>query len=112
MSTTLEELYELGKKLFDEGKLGEAEPLLREVISRNPRYADVHNKMGIICSMKGELKKAADHFEKALELNPRYTEASLNLAVTYNDLGRYEKASAAFQSAARVTQTGTGALDR
>jgi len=85
--STIHELYELGTKLFDDGKLNEAEPLLREVIALNPGYADVHNKMGIICSMKGELRKAAAHFEKALELNPRYTEASLNLAVTYNDLG-------------------------
>ena len=48
--STVQELYELGTKLFDEGNLNEAEPLLREVIVLNPGYADVHNKMGIICT--------------------------------------------------------------
>ena len=29
----LQELYELGKKLFQEGKLSEAEPVLKDVLS-------------------------------------------------------------------------------
>ena len=98
----LQELYELGKKLFEEGKLSEAEPVLRDVLVLNPRYADVHNKLGIIENLNGDLEKAAEHFEKALELNPRYTEASLNLAVTYNDLGEFNKAQEVFSMAARI----------
>jgi len=45
------EIYELGKKLFEEGKYSEAEPLLLEVIRANPRYADVQNKLGIITTL-------------------------------------------------------------
>ncbi len=111
MSSTLNELYELGTKLFNEGRLSEAEPLLREVITRNPRYADVHNKMGIICNMKGEMRKAVEHFKKAIELNPRYTEASLNLAVTYNDLGEYKKAQEVFSMAAQIAHPDPNAMD-
>jgi tetratricopeptide (TPR) repeat protein len=111
MSSTLHELYELGTKLFNEGRLNEAEPVLREVISRSPKYADVHNKMGIICSMKGAMRQAVEHFEKALELNPRYTEASLNLAVTYNDLGEYKKAQEVFSLAAQIAHPDPNAID-
>ncbi len=111
MSSTLQELYDLGKRLFDEGKLGEAEPVLREVIEMNPRYADVHNKLGVIHNLKGDMTKAAEHFEKALELNPRYTEASLNLAVTYNDLGEYKKAQEVFAVAAQIAHPDPKTID-
>ncbi len=109
--STVSELYEQGTRLFNDGKLNEAEPLLRQMIAIDPGYADVHNKMGIICSMKGELREASAHFEKALEINPRYTEASLNLAITYNDLGEFEKAQEVFTMAAQIAQSAPNALD-
>ncbi len=111
MSSTLQELYDLGSKLFEEGKLSEAEPVLREVIAINPAYADVQNKLGIIHNLKGDLRRAAEHFEKALELNPRYTEASLNLAVTYNDMGEYKKAQEVFSVAAQIAHPDPKAMD-
>jgi tetratricopeptide (TPR) repeat protein len=111
MDSTLQELYDLGTRLFEEGRYGEAEPVLREVIRINPRYADVHNKLGIICNLNGDLKAAAEHFEKALELNPRYTEVSLNLAITYNDLGEFKKAQEVFSVAAQIAHPDPGALD-
>ena len=107
----LQELYELGTKLFEEGKLHEAEPILKEVIAINSRYADVHNKLGIISNLNGDLEGAASHFEKALELNPRYTEASLNLAVTYNDLGEFKKAQEVFTFAAQIAHPDPNAVD-
>lgn len=111
MDEDLQELYELGKKLFEEGKYSEAEPVLREVIRRSPRYADVHNKLGVICNLNGDLKGAAGHFEKALELNPRYTEASLNLAVTYNELGEFKKAQEVFTVAAQIAHPDPNMID-
>src|SRR3972149_2544716 len=107
----LQELYELGKKLFEEGKLSDAEPVLKDILVLNPRYADVHNKLGIIENLNGDLEKAAEHFEKALELNPRYTEASLNLAVTYNDLGEFKKAQEVFSMAAQIAHPDPNAVD-
>lgn len=111
MSANLQELYDLGNKLYDEGKLEAAEPVLREVIALNPRYADVHNKLGIIYNLRREMKKAAEHFEKALELNPRYTEVSLNLAVTYNDMGEFKKAQEVFSMAAQIAHPDPNTLD-
>jgi len=107
----IQELYELGKKLFEEGKLSEAESVLKDVLVLNPRYADVHNKLGIIENLNGNLQKAVEHFETALELNPRYTEASLNLAVTYNDLGEFMKAQEVFSMAAQIAHPDPDAID-
>ncbi len=111
MDEHLQELYELGKKLFEEAKYSEAEPILREVIRTSPRYADVHNKLGVICNLNGDLKAAAGHFEKALELNPRYTEASLNLAITYNDLGEFKRAQEIFTVAAQIAHPDPNMID-
>ncbi len=111
MDDHLLEIYELGKKLFEEGKYSEAEPLLLEVIRANPRYADVQNKLGIISNLNGDLKAAADHFEKAVELNPRYTEASLNLAITYNDLGEFKRAEEVFTVAAQLAHPDPNMID-
>lgn len=111
MEHTLQELYDLGKKLFDEGKLNEAEPVLKEVISINPKYADVYNKLGIISNLNGNNREAVDYFEKALQLNPKYTEVSLNLAVTYNDLGEFKKAEEVFSMAAQIARPEPNSMD-
>ena len=101
MDKRTHELHALGSQLFEEGKYSEAEPILKNVISDNPKYADVHNKLGIIVHLKGDFKQASEYFRKALELNPHYTEASLNLAITYNDMGEFKKAQEVFSLAAQ-----------
>lgn len=111
MNQDLQELYDRGKKLFEEGKYDEAEPILKGFIQQNPKYADIHNKLGIISNINGDLRKAVEHFEKALELNSRYTEASLNLAVTYNDLGEFKKAEEVFSMAAQIAHPDPHAVD-
>ncbi len=111
METDIQELYNLGNKYFEEGRFSEAETVLNKVISQNPKYADVHNKLGIISNLNGDLKKAVEHFENALVLNPRYTEASLNLAVTYNDLGEFQKAEEVFTLAAQIAHPEPNTVD-
>lgn len=101
----------MGKKLFEEAKYSEAEPILREVVRINPRYADVQNKLGVISNLNGDLKAAAGHFEKALEINPRYTEASLNLAVTYNDMGEFKRAQEVLTVAAQIAHPDPNMID-
>jgi tetratricopeptide (TPR) repeat protein len=111
MEEHLTELYEEAKRLFEEGKYYEAEPLLKEVLEINANYADVLNKLGVISHLKGDPQEAVTHFRKALQLNPLYTEASLNLAITYNDLGEFEKAQETFSLAAQVAHPTPEALD-
>lgn len=111
MNQRVHELYEDGSRLFEEGRYSEAESILKEVISINPKYGDVHNKLGIISHLKGNLKLAAEYFEKALELNPNYTEASLNLAITYNEMGEFKKAQEVFSLAAQIAHPTPTAID-
>lgn len=111
MDTESNELYQMGIQLFDAGRYSEAEPILRELTRRNPYYADVLNKLGIIAHLKGNLKEAVEFFEKALEINPKYTEASLNLSITYNDLGEFKKAQEILSIAAQIAHPTPTSLD-
>jgi tetratricopeptide (TPR) repeat protein len=100
-----EEQYERGMEAFDKGDYENAERFFRDILSMNPNFADIQNKMGIIYNQTNRLELAARAFEKALKLNPGYTEASLNLAVTYSDLGKYDKAKEISERAASFTST-------
>ena len=102
MNEEIEEFYSRGKELFNKGEYQEAERLLSAVLKVYPHYADVHNKLGIIHHMKGDLRKAIDYFEHALLLNPKYTECSLNLAITLNEMGSFDKAQEVFLKAAQI----------
>jgi len=93
---TIKELLAIGKQHFENKQYQQAEDFFRRVIEQNPRYADVHNMMGVIAHVEGKFASAIDAFEEAIRINPRYTEALLNLAVLYNDLGQYEKAKALY----------------
>ncbi len=111
MDNSIQELHQEGTRLFDEGKYSEAEPLLKEVIMKNPNYADVLNKLGVIHHLRGELELAREYFEKAVVLNPKYTEASLNLAVTYNEMGKFDKGQEIFSLAKEGARHTTSSME-
>jgi tetratricopeptide (TPR) repeat protein len=82
----------LGREHFEHGEYDKAEYLLRQVVARADRFADVHHMLGIIAHNAGDFAKAEACFERAVQINPNYTEAQLNLMVTYNERGRYDDA--------------------
>lgn len=92
MNDSVKQLLVLGREHFEKREFDKAEPLLRQVLEQEDRYADIHDMLGVICHGRGNFVQAERHFERALAINPAYTEAALNLAVTYNDRGKYEQA--------------------
>jgi tetratricopeptide (TPR) repeat protein len=92
MDEHTKQLLLLGREHYQKREFEKAEPMLRLVLEKNDRLADVHDMLGVICHGRGNFAQAEHHFEKALTINPGYTEAALNLAVTYNDRGKYEAA--------------------
>ena len=107
MDEHTKQLLLLGREHYQKREFDKAEALLRQVLGKNDRLADVHDMLGIIFHLRGNLSAAERHFERALAINPAYTEAALNLAVTYNDRGKYE---AARQVYARIKGTPGGTL--
>jgi len=92
MDDHVRQLLLLGREHYHRGEFDKAEYVLRQLIAKSDRHADVHHMLGVIAHNAGEFAKAESHFEKAVFLNPNYTEAQLNLMVTYNDLGKYDAA--------------------
>jgi tetratricopeptide (TPR) repeat protein len=92
MDERLKQLLVLGREHYERREYERAEPVLRQVLERADRYADVYNMLAVILHERGDFVGAEEFFERAVQLNPNYTEAQLNLAVTYNDLGKYEAA--------------------
>ena len=106
MDEHLKQLLLLGREHYQKREFDKAEQMLRQVLEKDDRLADVHDMLGVICHARGNFAQAEYHFERALAINPSYTEAALNLAVTYNDRGKYE---AARQVYARIKgQPGAG----
>ena len=58
----------------------EAVEALREAVSLNPSYADLHNYLGVALAESGDMPSAVESFRRSLQLNPRYSIARLNLA--------------------------------
>src|SRR6185295_11354158 len=109
MDERVKQLLVLGREHYERREYDRAEHVLRQVLEKTDRYADVYNMLAVILHEKGDFVAAERHFERAVELNPNYTEALLNLAVTYNDLGKYEAAREVY---ARIKRgDGKGGLD-
>lgn len=103
MTPEQQETYEQGRTYFEQGKLNDSLRCFLELIKDNPyRFADVHNKVGVIYHNKGIPENAIASFEKALKVNPSYTEAAINLSIVYNELGKYEEASKIFHMAVKT----------
>ncbi len=92
MDDHLKQLLLLGREHYAKRELDKAEYLLRQVIQKTDRFADVFDMLGVIAHSRGDFAQAEQYFERAVALNPNYTEAQLNLMVTYNDLGKYDAA--------------------
>src|SRR5271154_4859668 len=107
MDEHTKQLLLLGGEHYQKREFDKAEGLLRQVLDKNDRLADVHDMLGVICHSRGNFAQAEHHFERALTLNPNYTEAALNLAVTYNDRGKYEAARKVY---ARIKATPSGTV--
>lgn len=80
----------------------------QEVLARNPRFADLHNKAGLCMAMLGDMEGALGAFDDAVELNAGYAEAHLNRGIVLNELGKHHEAQDAFTRAGQLdTRDGT-----
>src|SRR5450432_118921 len=111
MDEHTKQLLLLGREHYQKREFDKAEALLRQVLDKNDRLADVHDMLGVICHTRGNFAQAEHHFERALNINPSYTEAALNLAVTYNDRGKHEAARKIYARIKGSLESGPAALD-
>ena len=95
-------LHLLGLVRYQQGRLDEAEPMIREAIRQQGREALFHFNLGKLLADKGDLRGACAVYRTALELDPTMAAAYANLASALSVLFQHAEAIAAAESALRI----------
>src|SRR5881394_1064992 len=101
MDLPLDQLMLRGRQAYERRDYLAALTDFREVLQRQPKFADIHHLAALSLSFLGQPEAAMEHYDRAIELNEGYVEAHLNRALTLNDLGRFDEAADAFENAWR-----------
>jgi tetratricopeptide (TPR) repeat protein len=72
--------YRRGLKALQAGRYEAAVEDLKQAVFFNPRFADVHNYLGVAFGELQQRPAAIAEFRQAIECNPDYVVARLNLA--------------------------------
>ncbi|MDD3643552.1 MAG: hypothetical protein PHQ19_08840, partial [Candidatus Krumholzibacteria bacterium] len=76
-----------GAQEFEDGEIESYLARIREILDRNPTFADAWNSLGILYTAKCKIfmDKSMEAFQKALEINDEYAKAKKPMRLTEND---------------------------
>ncbi len=74
------------------GDFDSAVKFYQQALMQDPKYATVHNDLGILYEQKGLENKAKMEYLTTLKINPQYIKAHSNLALLYEKTGDDKKA--------------------
>ncbi|HEY2134649.1 MAG TPA: tetratricopeptide repeat protein [Xanthobacteraceae bacterium] len=89
-------------RLFDTGKLQEAEDGLRALLARAPNRAKAWFLLGRVRHAGGDLDAAIDFLRKAIALDPRLVPAHNDLGIFLQGQGRLDEAEACYRRASEL----------
>ncbi len=89
---TAVELRNSGLEMQRVGDFDSAIKYYQQALISDPKYATVHNDLGILYEQKGLDDKAKMEYLTALKINPHYIRAHSNLALLYEKSGDNNKA--------------------
>ena len=92
----------LGKTLFNSGRLHESIVHYKRALQLKPDYPDAYYNMGIALAKLGRLPEAIENFEQTLRIRPDYFKAHNNLGIALIQAGRPEEAIEHYQQALRI----------
>lgn len=81
------------------GDMQDAERLLAQALTAEPRNPDIHQLLGITCRRQGRHAEAVAHFQQSLALKPEQPEVTNNLGSSFVALGQFAEAERAYQAA-------------
>ncbi|MBB5359765.1 tetratricopeptide (TPR) repeat protein [Rhodanobacter sp. ANJX3] len=84
-------MAEAGRAL-GQGKLDDAERLLKQALAANPVLADARYLYGITCLMRGQAVEAVDWLRKAVEQRPADANMRTYLGCALHDAGAFDEA--------------------
>lgn len=80
-------LTNLGIVYYRQGKLDDAEPVLRKATGLAPNDSAAHSLLGVVCLRKGQTDAAFTELTRAVALNPRNAEAHNYLGICHSEKG-------------------------
>jgi tetratricopeptide (TPR) repeat protein len=75
--------FDLGVRLGEQGKFGEAEKEFRMAIRLKAGWAEAHSRLGNALAGQKKYTEAEKEFQKAIRLKPAYEPSYYNLACCY-----------------------------
>jgi Flp pilus assembly protein TadD len=96
------QLNERAYKLLNEGKLAEAERLLRDALAADMTFGPARNNLGLVYYQTGRWYEAAWEFEYAVRLMPFQPEPRNNLGMVLEDAGKLSDAAEAYAKARQI----------
>lgn len=103
MPRSFEPLYALAHALQQMGRFDEARESLEAALLREERFAPLHEALGIVKQLQGDLAGAMESYREALALDPSSVKACYNLATACKECGRYEEALEGFREVLRLS---------
>lgn len=100
-----------GTRLFEEGKLDEAETHIRRAIETHPNWWFPYSNLGGILLFKSKLDEAIASLRRSLELNPADAHTRCQLAVALNKKGQRDEAWEHFQEVLKTEPDQVRALN-
>jgi protein O-GlcNAc transferase len=98
----IQELVDSGRRLHQEGKLREAEPIYRQVLAAQPDHADTWQLLGMLSHATGKHEAAIEAISRALALEPENSAFHHNLGFVHHAVGQHAAAVVQFREAVRI----------
>jgi len=93
---------------YENGRVAEAEPMLRELFTRYPNRFEIAETLGLIQAERGDLTQAVPFLETACQADPSSAPASANLGAAYLRLNRIDDAVRVLKRAATLDPANSG----
>lgn len=88
-----------GERLYENGKVKQAENVFQEILSRNPKLTEPLNNLGVIAYREGRVDDAVSYFSRVIEKDNKHLEALENLAYCMESKKDYYNAMIFFKQA-------------
>lgn len=64
----------MARTLEESDQLPEAEAAYREALKHDPKRADAHHRLAVLCDRKADFKESSEHYAQAIRLDPKNPE--------------------------------------
>ncbi len=87
---------------FQQGRLAEAEVLVRKILADTPSHADAGFLLGLIAAKCGHIDTAVNLMTQSIKANPHNSGYYLNLGLILRGNGQFERAIVALEQAIKI----------